>query len=74
MQTYAMDTKAMKSTHFDPLNLAHKAFQSSDKAASSVICLQRIQFLFNLAVVLQELIHSRSDDRQSIGAHELFHL
>lgn len=64
----------MKSSQFDPLNLAHKAFQANDKTAISIICLHRIQLRFNLAVVLQKLIHRGSDDRQAIRAHELFHL
>lgn len=66
--------RRISSPQFDLLNLAHKAFQSSDKAAGPVICLQRIQVLFNLAMVLQKLIHGGPDDRQSIGPHELFHL
>lgn len=63
MQTHVAEIMGMRSPRLDPLDLAHKAFQSNNEPAISIIRLERIQFLFNLAVVLQKLIHSRSDNR-----------
>lgn len=52
------------------LDLADKALETNDETTRLPLCLGRVQFLFDLSMVLQEFIHGRHDDCQPIGAHE----